>query len=216
MTTENNENKTPEQITAEAAEAEKKRIDELVAKGIEDSLKDVKEKLNAAFAQRDEANKKLAERELADEEARRKKLEEEGKHKEVYELKLADERAKREALEKRNIELSRDVEVRTALAGKDFRNERSINMAFKEIVSELVKDDNGNWKHQSGVSIQAYVEKFSSDEDNAFLFKVKANNGSGTSTQTGGTNTEGSKPKSLFSMSQAEVLKMAEEGKLQR
>ena len=215
MSTENNDNtqKTPEQIAEEARVAEEKRINDLVQKRVDESLKEIKGNLDKAYNQRDELQKKLAEKELAENEAKKKKLEEEGKHKELYELQLSEERAKREALEKRNTELSRDVELRQALSGKNFKNDRTTNIAFKEIVDELVKNDAGIWMHKSGLAISAYVDKFCSDEGNAFLFTVKANSGSGTSSSAGETNTN-SKPKSLFAMSQAEVLKLAEEGKL--
>ena len=215
MSTENNDNtqKTPEQIAEEARVAEEKRINDLVQKRVDESLKEIKGNLDKAYNQRDELQKKLAEKELAENEAKKKKLEEEGKHKELYELQLSEERAKREALEKRNTELSRDVELRQALSGKNFKNDRTTNIAFKEIVDELVKNDAGVWMHKSGLAISEYVDKFCSDEGNAFLFTVKANSGSGTSSSTGETNTN-SKPKSLFAMSQAEVLKLAEEGKL--
>lgn len=215
MSTENNDNtqKTPEQIAEEARVAEEKRINDLVQKRVDESLKEIKGNLDKAYNQRDELQKKLAEKELAENEAKKKKLEEEGKHKELYELQLSEERAKREALEKRNTELSRDVELRQALSGKNFKNDRTTNIAFKEIVDELVKNNAGVWMHKSGLAISAYVDKFCSDEGNAFLFTVKANSGSGTSSSTGETNTN-SKPKSLFAMSQAEVLKLAEEGKL--
>ena len=215
MSTENNDNtqKTPEQIAEEARVAEEKRINDLVQKRVDESLKEIKGNLDKAYNQRDELQKKLAEKELAENEAKKKKLEEEGKHKELYELQLSEERAKREALEKRNTELSRDVELRQALSGKNFKNDRTTNIAFKEIVDELVKNDAGVWMHKSGLAISAYVDKFCSDEGNAFLFTVKANSGSGTSSHNSDTNTD-NKPKSLFKMSQEEVLKLAEAGKL--
>lgn len=209
MTTENNENKTPEELAAE----ETARINALVAAKVEENLKEIKGKLDTAFGQRDEALRKLEEKKLAEQEAEKKRLFDEGKLKELAEMQLAEERAKREALEARNIELSRDVELRTALAGKDFKGERTTNIAFKEIVADLVKDDKGNWQHKSGVSISAFVEKFCADEENSFLFKVKANNGGGSTNSTNNTR-QTSKPKSLFNLSQDEVLKMAEEGKL--
>lgn len=208
-----NTQKTPEQMAEEARVAEEKRINDLVQARVDESLKEIKENLNKAYSQRDDFQKKLAEKELAEKEAIKKKLEEEGKHKELYELQIAEERSKREALEKRNTELSRDVELRQALSGKNFKNDRTTNIAFKEIVDELVKGDNGVWSHKSGLAIPAYVDKFCSDEGNAFLFTVKANSGSGTSSANGETGTN-TKPKSLFAMSQAEVLKLAEEGKL--
>ena len=159
--------------------------------------------------------KKLAELEQKQKEEHMKRLEEEGKHKELLELKLAEEVARREAIEKRNTELSRDVKVRAALSNLDFRNQRAVEIAYKEIVGNLVQDENGNWKHATGVSIEDFVEAFTRDEENAFLFKVKANAGGGT-TSTSTSSTSTTKKKSLFDYSQEELLKLAQEGKLRR
>jgi hypothetical protein len=187
-------------------------VEKLVQEKVEENLKPIKNKLNDAYKQRDEAMKKLAELEQKQKEEHMKRLEEEGKHKELLEIRLAEETARREALEKRNTELSRDVKVRSSLSGLDFRNERAIDIAYKEIVGNLVQDENGVWKHTSGVSIEDYVMAFARDEDNAFLFKVKGNSGGGTSPTSGGTPTN--KKKSLFDYSQEEIIKMAQEGKL--
>lgn len=190
-------------------------VDKLVEEKVQENLKPIKGKLDEAYKARDEALKRLAELEQKSKEEHMKRLEEEGKHKELLELKLAEERAKREALEKRNTELARDVKVRSSLANLQFRNDRAIEIAYKEIVSNLVQDENGNWRHTSGVSIDDYIQAFSKDEDNAFMFKVKANTGGGTTATSAISQTQSSK-KSLFEYSQDELLKMAQEGKLRR
>ena len=187
-------------------------VEKLVQEKVEENLKPIKNKLNDAYKQRDEAMKKLAELEQKQKEEHMKRLEEEGKHKELLEIRLAEETARREALEKRNTELSRDVKVRSSLSGLDFRNERAIEIAYREIVGNLVQDENGVWKHASGVSIEDYITAFARDEDNAFLFKVKGNSGGGTSPTPGGT--PANKKKSLFEYSQEELIKMVQEGKL--
>lgn len=190
-------------------------IEKLVQEKLEEALKPIKGKLNESYKARDEALKKLAELEQKQKEEHMKRLEEEGKHKELLELKLAEEVARREAIEKRNTELSRDVKVRAALSNLDFRNQRAVEIAYKEIVGNLVQDENGNWKHATGVSIEDFVEAFTRDEENAFLFKVKANAGGGT-TSTSTSTTSTTKKKSLFDYSQEELLKLAQEGKLRR
>jgi hypothetical protein len=187
-------------------------IEKVVQERIDNALKEIKTKLDSAFSQRDEALKKLAEIEQAEKDAHKKRLEEEGKHKELYELQLAEEKAKRETAEKRNTELTRDVSVREALSNLTFRNDAANAMAYKEILSNLRQDENGEWKHQNGTSISQYVEQFSKDEKNSFLFEPKVNTGAGTSASSG-TSTSSEK-KSLFELSQAEVLKLASEGKL--
>lgn len=189
-------------------------VKKLVEERVAEQLKDVKVKLDNAYAARDEALKKTKELEDQQKQDHLKRLEEEGKHKEVLELKLAEEKAAREVVEKRNTELTRDVNVRTALAGLEFRNEKAADIAYREIIGNLIRKDDGTWIHRSGISIHDYVEAFSKDEDQSFLFKTKTNNGGGSSSHSSGGGNPSGKPKSLFSMSQEEVLKMAREGKL--
>lgn len=225
MTTENQEELArleAERKAAEEAEAARKAtnkddddlVEKLVEERVAEQLKEIKGKLDNAFSARDEALRKLKEKEEADKAAEIKRLQDEGKHKEVLEMQLAEERATREALEKRNTELSRDVVVRTALSGLEFRNDKAADIAFKEITGQLVQNDSGVWVHKSGVSISDFIGAFAKDEEQSFLFKTKTNNGGGSSSNNaGGTNTTG-KPKSLFEMSQDEVIKLAREGKL--
>jgi hypothetical protein len=186
-------------------------VQKLVEAKVAEALKDIKDKLNKAYEARDTAIKEKAELERREKEANLKRMEEEGKHKEVLELRLAESNAALEVANKRITELTRDVEVREALGGLPFRNEKAAKVAYKEVVDALVQDDKGVWRHKSGVSIKDYVEAFSKDEDQAFLFKTKTSSGAGTSTTTTTTET---KPGSLFAMKQEDVLKMAAEGKL--
>ena len=186
-------------------------VQKLVEAQVAEALKDIKDKLNKAYEARDTAIKEKAELERREKEANLKRMEEEGKHKEVLELRLAESNAALEVANKRITELTRDVEVREALGGLPFRNEKAAKVAYKEVVDALVQDDKGVWRHKSGVSIRDYVEAFSKDEDQAFLFKTKTSSGAGTSTTTTTTET---KPGSLFAMKQEDVLKMAAEGKL--
>lgn len=187
--------------------------DEAVKKLVQEALKPMKSNLDNAYAARDEALRKIAEFEQKEREAEIKRLQDENKHKEAFDLQLAQERAAREALEKRNVELTRDVELRSALNSIEFRNKNASEMAYKEIVSELVRNDSGNWVHKSGIGISEYVNSFIANDDNAFLLKQKVSTGTG-STATTTQPATGNEKKSLFKMSQAEVLKLAEEGKL--
>jgi hypothetical protein len=210
-----------EELKAQSSDANNKdseMIAKLVQERLDKELATIKKSLDGAYKQRDESLAKIAAFEAKEREANLKRLQDEGKHKEAYELQLAEERAKNDALSKRNTELSRDVNVRDALRSFTFRNDKAADMAFKEITSNLVQDANKQWIHRSGVSIREYCEAFSKDEDQSFLFKAKANSGSGTSSSTSGSGTpsDNGKPKSLFAMSQADVLKLAAEGKLPR
>ena len=192
------------------AEALAKLVEEQVA----ERLKEIKGKLDNAYQARDEARKKAEEYEKEKRAAELARLEEEGKHKEAYEMRLKEEREAREKAERRAIELSRDVDVRQALSAYPFRNDNASEMAYREIVGQLVQDANGNWVHRSGVSIKDFVKAFAEHEDNTFLFKPKHSTGGGsTNEKPANTSTE---KKSLFEMSQEEVLKLAGEGKIAR
>jgi hypothetical protein len=183
-----------------------------IQEAVDQQLKDIKSKLDNAYAARDEALKKIAEAELQKQTEVKKKLEEEGKFKELYELQLAEMRAKQEALEQRNVELTRDVEVRSAMKSHQFRSDAANDMAFRTITEQLVQVD-GVWKHKSGLSIAEFIGQFSQDEQYSFLFKQKQSSGGGT----GGNQQPGAPDKGktkLFDMKQEDVLKLAAEGKL--
>jgi hypothetical protein len=186
-------------------------VEKLVKERLAASLAEIKGKLDSSYAARDEALRKAAELEAKERERELKRLEDEGKHKEAFEIRLAEEKAARAVAEKRNIELTRDLEVKNALANLPLRSTRASDLAFDDITRELVQNDKGVWVHRSGVSIKDFVKTFADNEDNSFLFKPKTNSGGGTTTITPGSTTT---PKSLFAMSQAEVMKLASEGKL--
>lgn len=188
-------------------------VERLVNERLDGRLKPIKGKLDAAFKARDEAMTKLKQLEAEKHESELKKLEEEGKFREAYELRLAALNAEKEALKSQNTALSRDVAVKDALKTLPFRNDRAFDMAFKEIVGNLVQDENSRWVHRTGISVADYVKAFSADDEQAFLFKAKPNSGGGTPASTSGTPASSSK-RSLFEMSQAEVLKLAAEGKI--
>ena len=186
-------------------------IQALVKAAVAEELKDVKAKLDAAYGKRDEALQRVAEFEQKERDAEVARLQEEGKHREAFELQLAEMKASKDALIKRNIELTRDIDTRNALAGFSFRNEKAAKMAFEEVTGQLVQNEAGEWVHKSGVTVKDFVKAFAENEDNAFLFKQKQNSGNGSQDPKP---PQGGKPKSLFEMSQDEVLKMAAEGKL--
>ena len=203
----------PAEGDAQAPAGKNDSVEEIVERTVADRLKDFKDKVDKAYKQRDEALSKIAELERKEREREVAALKEQGRHQEAFEKQLAEERAAREALERKNVELTRDIEVRGALQGLPFRNENALTLAFKEVVGQLVKNENGDWVHKSGVSIRDYVKAFSDSEDNSFLFKAKASSGGGSGSGKPPSDMSGGK-RSLFEMPQAEVLKLAEEGKL--
>ena len=195
-------------------------IDSIVAAKVEESLKEIKSKLDSAYSARDAAHKKLAEIERKDREASLKALEEAGKWKEASEVRLTEEQAKRnelqaqfEELQRVNLELTRDAKIRDAMRTVQFRNSKAEAMAFKDIAAELIRDEKGNWVHKTGVSIEDFVKAFTEDEANGFLVIPKTSTGGGTQQIAGKSS---SSSPSLFQRKQSEVLKMAAEGKLSK
>jgi E3 ubiquitin-protein ligase DOA10 len=198
--------------TTTQTESDNKSSDDTIQKLIDERLKPMKENLDRAYKSRDEALKKIQEFEKKQREEEIKRLQEEGKHREAYEMQLAEERTKREALEKRNIELTRDLEVKTMLSDLDFRNDKARDLAFSEIVKDLVQNQDGKWVHRSGISLNDFIKSFGDNQDNSFLFKQKVSSGSGTTSRISPSSS--TQKSSLFEMSQDEVLKLAREGKL--
>jgi hypothetical protein len=200
-------------------ELNRKADDDIVAKLVEerlaDALKDVKKNLDKAYQMRDELKARVTEFEKKEKEATIQRMREEGKHKEIYEMQLKERDDAIENLRKQNIELTRDLTINDVLKTLPFRSENASKMAFREIVQQIVQDESGNWVHRSGVSIKDFVTVFAKDDEFAFLFKSKANTGNGTTVSATGT-VSTSSSKSLFDLSQKEVLKLAAEGKLPR
>lgn len=186
-------------------------IQAMIKSAVAEAVKDVKVKLDAAYAKRDEALQKVSEFEQKERDLEIKRLQDAGKEREAFELQLAELKANQETLQKRNLELSRDVDARQALSAFAFRNEKAAKMAFDEVTSQLVQNEKGEWVHKSGVAVKDFVKTFAENEDNAFLFKQKQNSGNGSQNIPPSNNTT---KKSLFEMTQDEVLQMAAEGKL--
>lgn len=211
-TTQDNTTTTGDIPSTTPANYSKEELDKAVADAIALAVGDIKTKLDGAYNARDAALLRVAEIDQKEKDASIQRLKDEGKHKEAADLLVAEANAKREVAEKKAVALTRDVSVRTALSSLEFRNEKSSNMAYSEIISELVQNETGDWVHKSGSSIKEHIANFALNDENSFLFKAKTNSGAGTTqTSTAGTET---KPQSLFKLSQAEVLKMAAEGKL--
>jgi hypothetical protein len=118
------------------------------------------------------------------------------------------------AVKQQNLELTRDSEVRDCLREAKFRSGKAAKMAFQEIADQLVKNDQGQWVHRTGVSIADFAKAFLADDANSFLLEAKPSSGTGTPAPTGAPSSN--QNKSLFAMSQEEVMKLAAEGKLQR
>jgi hypothetical protein len=153
-----------------------------------------KDKLDEVYKLRDQAVKERVTLEEEKRQAEIKRMEDEGKHKEVAELKMAELNARLESLQKENTKLTRDQAVRDAMRGVDFRSDVAAEMAQERILSQLIQDDSGRWTHKSGISIREYVDHFTKDDENGFLLKAKTNSGFGMSNVAGTADTSTNKP----------------------
>ena len=183
-----------------------------IEQAVQERLSKMKANMDRMSNERDEALKKAAEIEQKQKQDQMKRLEEEGKVQEVLEMKLAEAQAKLKVFEEENTKLNRDSVVNSTLSSLDFRNDRSRQLAYRDIVEQLVQNENGSWVHKSGTTIQDFVLSYSKDEDNSFLFRVKANSGAGTGQPSGTPQMD--RKKSLSHMSQEEVLGLAAKGQL--
>jgi hypothetical protein len=127
-------------------------------------------------------------------------------------MKLNEVNKRLEQYEQKNTELSRDNAVRTQLNALNFKSEKAAEMAYSDIVNSLKKDATGNWVHETGSSITETVSNYAKDDNNAFLFSVKANMGSGISPAkpSTGTNPVGS----IKDMSTDEMLNAIAKGQV--
>jgi len=204
-----------EEETQEAPESEAKVDKEVLDKLVSEELKGIKGKLDKAFKERDEARKEAKKIQEEAKKAKIARLEEEGKELEALKLKNADLESQVSSLQEKADSIARDARLTQALSGLDFRNKKSQDMAFRDISSSLVRQDDGSWAIVDGTSIEDYVQSYSAHEDNSFLFKVKVSSGSGLP-KSAGAGSESISNKSLFDLPQDQVLKMAAEGKLTR
>lgn len=203
---------TEQEVQEETVEATSNDEVDPIEREVQERLTKMKSNMDRMAKERDEALKKAAEIEQQQKQEQIQRLEEEGKLQEALEMKLAEANAKLKVYEEENTKLNRDNVVNAALGGLDFRNERSRQMAYRDVVEQLVQNENGTWVHKSGTTIQDFILAYSKNEDNSFLFRVKANSGAGTTTAAGMSNV--TEKKSLSQMSQEEVLAMAAKGQL--
>jgi hypothetical protein len=194
--------------TVETTEDPKDSVEALV----EERLAKMKANMDRMASERDEALKMKAEMEASAKEATLARLKEEGKVQEALEMELAEAKAKLEVFAKETTQLKRDGVLNDALAGMEFRNDKSRDMARREIVDQLVQNEEGAWVHSTGSNIRDYVEAYAKSEDNSFLFRVKSNSGAGTGNPAGAPSTDTTK--AIGDLSTQEILALAAKGKL--
>jgi len=179
---------------------------------VEERLAKMKANMDRMAKERDEALKLKADLEAKAKEDAIARMKEEGKLQEALEMELAEARAKLTSYEEQNTKLTRDNVLNQALTGMEFRNEKSRDMARREIVESLVQNEEGQWVHSSGTNINDYVAAYAKSEDNSFLFRVKSNSGAGTGTPAGAPSTDVAK--AIGELSTSEILALAAKGQL--
>jgi len=175
---ENIENNT--QVKQETAnETKQPDVKQMVDEEVSKAISNIKLNLDNAYKERDNALGEIEKIKVEKRQAEISSLEQQGKHSEAMQIKLNEMNVKLEAYEQKNTELSRDNAVRTQLNSLNFKSEKAANMAYSDIVKSLKKDALGNWVNENGTSIDETVSSYAKDDNNEFLFSVKANMGSG-------------------------------------
>jgi hypothetical protein len=175
---ENIENNT--QVKEETAnETKQPDVKQMVDEEVSKAISNIKLNLDNAYKERDNALGEIEKIKVEKRQAEISSLEQQGKHSEAMQIKLNEMNVKLEAYEQKNTELSRDNAVRTQLNSLNFKSEKAANMAYSDIVKSLKKDALGNWVNENGTSIDETVSSYAKDDNNEFLFSVKANMGSG-------------------------------------
>ena len=202
--------KVQEDTKVEGTKVDNTDIKRLVDAEVAKAIKNIKSNLDNAYSERDNALAAVAEAKSEKQKAEIEALEKQGKHSEVMQMKIAEMSAKLETYEQKNTELSRDNAVRSQLNSLNFKSDKAANMAYQDIVGSLRKDATGNWVHENGLSINDAVSSYAKDDNNAFLFSVKANAGSGINPAKPAS---GNNPvKSIKEMSTDELLANIEKG----
>jgi len=208
------EEQEAERLAAEKLKAEEttKTPEEEIEAIVAGRLAKMKDNMDKMATERDAAIKLNADAEAAAKTATIARMKEEGKLQEALELELEVARKEIETYKTETTGLKRDSVLTNALAGMDFKSEKSRDMARREIVDQLVQGEDGAWQHSTGSNIQDYVKAYADSEDNSFLFRVKSNTGAGTGNPAGAPNTDATKK--IGEMSTTEILALAAKGKL--
>ena len=176
---ENIENNNQVKENNKAEETKKPDVKQMVDDEVSKAISNIKVNLDNAYKERDEALNTITKIKEEKRQAEISSLENQGKHSEAMQIKLNELNSKLELYEQKNTELSRDNAVRSQLNSLNFKSEKAANMAYSDIVKSLKKDALGNWVNENGTSIDETVSSYAKDDNNEFLFSVKANMGSG-------------------------------------
>ena len=128
-------------------------------------------------------------------------LEAAGEERKADQMRLEESDRKLREAQHTILQLTRDSELNVALSTKEFINDQAKAMAFSQLQARLVQDQNGNWVSPTGQTILDYVNNFSNDENNSFMFKSVQSKGSSIVSQMGDVGA--SVPQNSQSISQA-------------
>lgn len=181
---------------------------------VSEKLKDIKSRLDSVYAERDALKKQSQEMTDKLAAAERQRLAAEGKELEAAKLHLEEVQRKNAELEAQLVAATRDNQLQSMLASLPFRTEKARQQALREITSDLTRTSEGTWVTKTGTPVETFVKQYADDSENSYLFKTPTSSGGGSRQEA--PNPNGSGKKSLFEMSQADVIKMAKEGKLRR
>lgn len=207
---EENQDQKPENKLPEQAPDLQAQIDAAV----NEKLKDIKSRLDSVYAERDALKKQSQEMTDKLAAAERQRLAAEGKELEAAKLHLEEIQRKNAELEAQLVAATRDNQLQSMLASLPFRTEKARQQALREITSDLTRTSEGTWVTKTGTPVETFVKQYADDSENSYLFKQPTSSGGGSRQES--SSTAGAGKKSLFEMSQADVIKMAKEGKLRR
>lgn len=172
-----------------------------------DTVAALKNSLNALDKKYKEALKEKKAIEKAQRDSEIAALKKEGKELEAIQKERDDMEAELAVLREENISMKRDNVLDSALSGMEFKSKRSRDMARRDIVDNLVKNDDGSWSAKDGKSIDDYTASYFEDEDNRSLFlKAKTNSGTGVDTKDANKNITKETPKSVFDIPQSKFM----------
>jgi len=189
----------------EDSSTQKTKEDERLERLAAERLKPMKKNMDQMAAKLKKAEAEAARLREQQEKAEEEDLKKRGKHTEVLQMKLEAEKEAKADLERQLDDLKRDQEVTRALSGiQNWRSERARELAEEDIRKQIVKDSEGQWVHESGLSLSNFMKDYVKDPDNELFFKPKTNSGAGGSKPSSAKAAE--KPKKITEMTSEEAV----------
>jgi hypothetical protein len=182
---------------------------DMIERLVQEKLKPMKSSMDKMAKERDQAQKEAERLRKEAAKAEEEDLKSRGKHTEALKMKLDKSEEEKEALQQQLVDLSRSQAVSEAISNLPFRNERAMELAKDDINRQLRQDSDGNWVHESGLDLKSFMEDYTKNSDNEFLFKPKNNSGAGGTKP--GSSKKPEKPKTFSEMSSSEAIRSVKE-----